>query len=89
MINTLTKNYYFSSFINRDIKHKKVKAVFYDTFFRSNHEIFSIELDDEDIEYLRKKYILTEVEYKKQELEEALQNVESLRSQIKSIESNH
>ena len=96
MVSTLTKNYFFTSFMKNYGKENTyksfVKAVFYQGIpgnfgiGSDKREIFNLDLDDEDIEYLRKKYILTELDYKKQELEETLQNVEILRIQIKSIE---
>ena len=94
MINSLTKNYYFNCFIKDSNKYEhkgKVKAVFYGGFpsgasYFADKELFNLELDEEDIEYLKNKYILTELEYTKEKLNQKLNDVEVLRRQIKDLE---
>ena len=46
------------------------------------------ELDDEDLEYLYKKYSITELQEKEIEIEEAIKKVSELQSSIKFLKEN-
>ena len=86
-----TKAYKFNSWLNRQ---GKAKVTFYSnlpsapSYYAGNEEHINIDLDDEDIEYFKNKYVLSEVDFKKEELKETLDKVEQLRKQINYIEEN-
>ena len=86
-----TKAYNFSKWLKRQ---GKVKVTFYSNlpsvpgYYAGKEEHLSIDLDSEDIEYFKNKYVLSELEYKKEELKETLDKVEQLRKQINYIEEN-
>jgi hypothetical protein len=82
------KSYLFDKWLKGD--EKTAEVIFYEkvyshVFSREPKKVFNIELDDEDIEYFKNKYVLSELEYKEEELKETLDKVEQLRKQINYI----
>ena len=82
------KSYLFDKWLKGDKGGAEV--VFYkkglsSDFNRTPIKVFGINLDEEDIEYFKSKYVLSELEYKEEELKETLDKVEQLRKQINYI----
>lgn len=84
-----TRNYNFKKFIEKKDKEDYLTEV--KLVLCSSHrmlskygleEILRIDLDEQDIQYFKNKYILTELEDKEEELKETLDKVEKLRKDI-------
>ena len=86
-----TNAYKFNKWMQRK---GKAKVTFYSelssvpTYYAGKEDNISINLDDEDIEYFKNKYIISEIDFKKEELKQTLDKVEQLRKQINHIEEN-
>ena len=80
-MNRKTLSYYFNSIID----NTEAEINFYNKLGSPRHILYTLELDQEDMDYIRNKYLLTELETKQEELDVLSSKVDKLKNDINNI----